>query len=64
MQGMRRPEPRLAMALRISITSPISPLSVITIGHWSPAISQALRPALTDSSTMTASRFGCRVRWA
>ena len=61
---MRRPEPRLAMALRISITSPISPLSVITIGHWSPAISQALRPALTDSSTMTASRFGCRVRWA
>ena len=57
---MRRPAPRLAIVSRMSITSPILPLSVITIDHCRPAISQALRPALTDSSTMTVSRFGCR----
>jgi hypothetical protein len=31
--GMRRPEPRLAIVSRMSITSLILPLSVITIDH-------------------------------
>jgi hypothetical protein len=56
--GMRRPERRFAIALTTTSVSPTEPVASRTIDQSSFAISQARRPALTESSTIARSRTG------
>ena len=54
---MRCPEPRLVIVSRMSITSLILPLSVITIDHWS---TWAILKVSETGLDLTGARSRCR----
>ena len=59
--GISRPPDFLAAQSCSSIAGPIPPVGVSTISQVRFAISAALSPALTDNSTISRLRSGCRV---